>query len=52
MMSVFVCKKCSRRSCKMYSTGKKNNCIGLIEVYDNDSDCPFYKKRANATCEK
>lgn len=45
MAVIFTCNKCMRRSCQLYEPGRRNHCQALVEVYEDDNKCPFYKKK-------
>ena len=37
-------KKCNKKTCKFYESGRANCCDILASVYENDKDCRFFKK--------
>ena len=37
--------KCKRRGCKFYTADCRNHCAALSQVYEKDSQCPFFKKK-------
>ena len=41
----YIIYTCHRHSCKFYKSSMENHCVALSQVYDDDKDCEFYKKR-------
>lgn len=39
-----MAKSCKRKDCFAYCKRYGNNCAALSKVYDNDAQCPFFKK--------
>lgn len=43
---------CHRHSCKFYNATMGNHCEALRQVYDDDKDCKFYKKKVTSNKEE
>ena len=44
-----VCKECKRWRCKFYNEKFDNNCQALRQVYEDDYECAFFKRKFNPT---
>lgn len=42
---------CSRADCKAYNCKFANNCVALTDIYNNDSECKFFKTKEEYNAE-
>lgn len=41
--------KCERENCFGYNRRYRNNCSPLVETYEDDYECPFFKTKKDAS---